>query len=92
MSHDERIALVNLIDELLSGRLGQFIGWLRWLVLAVIAGTVAVVGFVFEVRAGVRALQQQTDSQVRRIDTLEVEQRDMGKLVQRHDAILSRHP
>jgi uncharacterized membrane protein YdfJ with MMPL/SSD domain len=89
MSDDDRTSLESIVQALFHGSLGKFVVWLRWLVVCVITGTIAVVGFVIEVRNGVKEAQAAADRNTRRIELIEARQQTTNDLVQQHQALLN---
>lgn len=99
MSDDQLHVLLREFETLLIQRLAPYARFLWWMVAgflglisSVIAGTVAVVMFVNEVRNGVRECAEVNDGQAKAIADLDREQRDMGRRVHQHQAILFRTP
>ena len=99
MSDDQLHILLREFEALLMERLAPYARFLWWiaagfvgLIGSVIAGTVAVVMFVNEVRAGVSDGAAANGRQDNAISELDREQREMGKMVHQHQAILFRNP
>jgi len=92
MSEGDTTALKAIAEALFHGSLGKFVVWLRWLVVCVVTGTVAVVAFVFEVRSGVKEAQAEAERHAQRLEKLEEHQQATNDLVQQHQALLTGRP
>lgn len=83
MSHSEQTHIENAIGEAVGQNVRPMVNWLRWLVVCIVLGTSAVVGFVYRTNEGIAKAMSILAQHELELHEIKAEAKDHDKSISR---------